>query len=186
MVPKALHVGDEHFNVVYILDSLVDKLRLTELFRVLTIVIDATLKLMELSEYTIELDLSLFSTTSILEEFSLPHVTSELRDVLFKLLDEPDIAVSLLGHIWVDLLLGSFVDLLDVDPFLLELVHGLNLVIFSQLLAMEQFQGLLELINLQRDIFGVLLSRFNILLDLEENLDVLEIFVLRVDLLLRG
>ena len=167
VVPKSLHVGDKDLDVLDVLHSLSNELRLAKLRRVVTVVGDELLKLCEFTKDTIKLRLGCLGTASVLEELSLPHITSELRDILFELLDEANIAVRLIGYVRIDFLLGILGDLLHVGPLLLKLVERFELSILFADLSLEELEGLFELVNLKSSAVNIRLGLLDVFLNLE-------------------
>jgi hypothetical protein len=108
VIPKLFHVANNRLDTIDIFDGFVDKIGLTKLESIVTIVSDLVFKLTELIEHTIKLYFCIYNTAVVLEEFSLLHILSELGDTFFKLLDILVVSFLFISNIASDFLGSVF------------------------------------------------------------------------------
>jgi hypothetical protein len=107
----------------------------------------------------------------------------EGSDLFFELFDVGLVSVVLLLNQWSNLLLGVLGNLFQIIPVLVDLDKSLQLWVFRQLQKLEQLKGLIQLIDLESDIVGIVLNLLHILFHGKEDLYFTQFFVFGVDLL---
>jgi len=112
VIPKHLHVTDFKLNVFYLLVAVVDKLRVTKLFRCIAEVANFGVQVPNLTVNSVQLGQGIISTTLVFIEISLLKVLSVVFEIFFEFTDLVVVFLSFSLDEWGDFLVNVFRKLL--------------------------------------------------------------------------
>lgn len=188
MLPELVHGFDGDFDSFNIFDSLVDEVWVSEFLGVVSVILNSVLENFKLIKNIVEFFDGSFDSAVILEELSLLHNLSEVSYVFFKTLDVLVVVLFFVVDHWLNLFLDISGQLLDILPVFVDVHEGLLISVLDFLVLKQKLNGLIELINLQVNVFLLKLSLLNVFFNFEQLFDISHVLVLvfGVDLTLGG